>query len=136
MTETEDQKKDRERLVRYIAREQLVSVLNDTKWAKLRVLMLEFGYPRPRYRVRCLRETGEYWDGEWYYHLPTYKYIEWLDIDPVVREIRGHLLEDKKTDYTQKLIDLLKGNHIPFSIEGTFIRIWGYQRPGQSIEFA
>jgi len=35
MEETDDQKKDR-RLERYIVREQLVSIMNDTKWERLR----------------------------------------------------------------------------------------------------
>jgi uncharacterized protein DUF6678 len=135
--ETEDQKKDCERLHRYIVREQLVSHMNNTKWDKLRELMVELGNECPLYRVQCLRAPPAHgWDGDWYYHLPTYKSIEWLDIDPILRERRGQLLEDKKMDYTQRYVNLLKENHIPFSFEGEYIRIWGYQRLGQMIDFA
>ena len=137
--EMEDRKKDRERLDRYIVREQLVSVMNNTKWEKLRDLILELPGRKPRYRLKCLRaDDGRAccWDGDWYYHLPTYKSIEWLDIDPIIRHRQGRLLNDKKTDCSQQLCDLLKKKHVPFSLEGKYIRVWGYQRPGQTIEFA
>ena len=135
--ETENQKKDRERLDSYIVREQLISHMNNTKWDRLRELMVELGNERPLYRVKCLREPPtQGWDGNWYYHLPTYKNIEWLDTDPILRERRGALLEDTKMDYTQTYVNPLNENHIPFSFEGEYIRIWGYQRPGQIIDFA
>jgi hypothetical protein len=136
--ETEEQKKDRERLDRYIVREQLVCVMNNTKWAKLRDLMVGLRDASPRYRIMCLRvddERGCYWDGDWYYHLPLFKSIEWLDIDPIVRRSISPLREDKK-DITQILVDLLRNNHIPFSMGKEYIRIWGYNRPGNAIEFA
>lgn len=135
--ETENQMKDRERLDRYIVREQLISHMNNTKWDELRELMVELGNESPLYRVQCLREPpSQGWDGDWYYHLPMYKSIEWLDIDPILRERRGQLIKNKKMDYTQRYVNLLKENHIPFSFEGLYIRIWGYQRPGQMIDFA
>jgi len=69
---TEDQIKDADRLQRYIEREQLVSVMNNTKWHELRALMLEEASFSPRYRVKCLRTTDDRaycWDGDWYHHL-------------------------------------------------------------------
>lgn len=141
-TETEEQKKVRERLVRHIAREQLVSVMNDTKWAKLQTLMLELEDSRPPFRVRCLGDKGEWlldqresWDYDWNYHLPAYIAIEWLDIDPAKSQRDGRLVGNKKTEHNATIIDLLKMNHIPFSIEGDSIRVWGYHRPGQDIIF-
>jgi len=138
MQESEDWQKDRERLERYIVREQLVSIMNNTKWEKLRKLMISLGEASPRYRVQCLRTDevyGTYWDGDWFYHLPTYKWIEWLEIDPVARERRGQRVKNKETDQTQLLTDMLKDCSIPFSMEGGYIRVWGYKRPGASIEF-
>ena len=75
--ETEDQRKDRERLESYIKRESLCSIMNNTKWEKLRNLMLNECERKPAWRVKCLRDKREaepQWDGDWYYHLPEYKY--------------------------------------------------------------
>ena len=93
---------------------------------------------KPVWRAKCLRDVREevpQWDGDWYYHLPEYKYIEWLEINPIHRERKGILLEDKVTDNTNYLISLLKDNNIPFSIENECLRVWGYQRPGHAIKF-
>ena len=137
--ETEEQKKDRERLNRYIARENLVSIMNNTKWSELRDLMLSLENLSPKYRTMCLRiqsEDGYYWDSDWYYHLPTYKWIEWLDIDPIHRKHQGQLINEKETDLTKRIKEMLWSKSIPFSIEESYIRIWGYQRPGNQIKFA
>ncbi|WP_330959328.1 DUF6678 family protein [Photobacterium sp. 53610] len=136
--DTEDQLKDRRRLERYIISESLIKVMNNTKWEKLRTLMLEETERKPVWRVRCLRDKREVepqWDGDWYYHLPEYKYIEWLEIYPINKEHRGNVLPDKVTDKTEYYISLLKSNCIPFSIEGESLRVWGYQWPNQEIEF-
>ena len=80
---------------------------------------------KPVWRVKCLRDVKEevpHWDGDWYYHLPEYKYIEWLEINPIHRESKSILLEDKVTDNTNYLISLLKDNNIPFSIENECLR--------------
>ena len=136
--ETEEQRKDSERLERYIVRESLISILNNTKWDKFVSLMLAESDRKPAWRVRCLRDqrTCEpQWDRDWNYHLPPYKYIEWLEIYPITTERLGYLLDDKTTVNTQYFVELLKENNIPFSIEGESLRIWGYQWPGQSIIF-
>ncbi|MGF2687284.1 DUF6678 family protein [Marinobacter sp. DUT-3] len=136
--ETDEQAKDRQRLERYIARKALASVMSNTKWEKLRALMIEESDRRPVWRVRCLRDTREVepqWDGDWYYHLPEFKHIEWLEISPIQKERKGYLLPDKVTDNTDYFVGLLKSNNIPFSIEGESLRIWGYLRPGQAVEF-
>ena len=136
--ETDEQAKDRQRLECYIARKALVSVMNNSKWEKLRSLMIDESARRPAWRVRCLRDTREsevQWDGDWYYHLPEFKHIEWLEIYPVQKARRGYLLPDKVSDNTDYFVDLLKSNNIPFSIEGESLRIWGYLRAGQAVEF-
>ena len=92
---TEEQDRDRRRLRRYIEQEQLASFMNDTKWRELRMAMVERA-EKPRYRVQCLLSQPTHpdnWDGDWYYHLPTFAWIEWLDIDPIYVKSRGHLLE-------------------------------------------
>ncbi len=136
--ETEDQKKDRERLENYIRREQLVSIMNNTKWAELRELMLSLD-KKPRYRVQCSNADSihsEAWDRDWYYHLPPYKAIEWLGIDPIITERRGHLLPDKLTNQLDAIVGKLSNKSIPYSMDNSRIRVWGYKRPGRTIDFA
>jgi hypothetical protein len=128
---TAEQERDLERLHRHVQEQQLVSAMNDTKWRELRQLMIE--RPRsPRYRLQCLLSpptNPDSWDGDWYYHLPTFVWIEWLDIDPIYRTRRGHLVEDEKVDLTEELVPLLQARSIPFEAHGSFIRIYGYRRP-------
>jgi hypothetical protein len=132
---TEDQKKNAERLRRYIQREQLASVMNDTKWRELRALMLEAASFSPRYRVKCLQEPSPpetAWDKDWRYHLPTFKTIEWLDIDPVQSDRKGRLVPAVQVDRTAELEALLGSRSIPFEHEGGFLRVYGYRRKART----
>lgn len=127
---TEEQERDRRRLRRYVQEQQLVSVMNDTKWRELREAMLSL-QRRPKYRLQCLLSPPtdpDDWDSEWYYHLPTFVWIEWLDIDPIHRARRGHLVQDERTDLTSELIPLLEQHSIPFEANGPYLRIHGYRR--------
>jgi hypothetical protein len=127
---TEEQERDLRRLRRHVQEQQLVSVMNDTKWGELRQLMIEHSRS-PRYRLQCLLSpptNPDIWDRDWYYHLPTFVLIEWLDIDPIYRTLRGHLVEDEKVDLTEELTRLLQARSIPFEAHDGFVRIWGYRR--------
>jgi hypothetical protein len=128
---TEEQDRDRRRLRRYIEQEQLASFMNDTKWRELRMAMVE-RTEKPRYRVQCLLSQPtppDNWDGDWFYHLPTFAWIEWLDIDPIHVKSRGHLLEAARVDLTQEILDLLRSLSIPCETQDGLIRIYGYRRP-------
>jgi hypothetical protein len=136
---TAEQKKDLERLQRYIQREGLTSCMNDTKWdAAVRAIQ---SVPRfsPRFRARCVKDQqGVFpkpWDGSFPWHVPTFKFIEWLELDPILRTPLGHLLANACEDFTEQLCHALSAAHVPFSIEDGAIRIWGYLRPGSSPRF-
>src|SRR5262245_31169703 len=62
---------------------ELVSVMNNTRWRKLRAAMLALGRLPPMYRIMNA-EYGDltHWDGEWLHHfnLPSYAFIEWLEL--------------------------------------------------------
>ncbi|MFC1609731.1 DUF6678 family protein [Myxococcota bacterium] len=127
---TEEQNRDAGRLQRYIEREQLVSVMNDTKWRELQVVITEELSFRPRYRVKCLRGADDfYWDTDWHTHLPTFKEIEWLEIDPICKERQGRLVPDIATDKSAELESLLQSVSIPFERRDGLIRVYGYHRP-------
>ena len=123
-------RQDVERTRRYVEREGLVGVLNDTKWEELIQAMraLAFG---PRYRPKHVRAKGPAdWDGEWYYHLRPFSCVEWVDIDPVDRD------HSPPIDHTAEVEAALRRIHVPFSREGQYLRVWGYTRPGSATVFA
>ena len=123
-------RQDVERTRRYVEREGLVGVLNDTKWEELIQAMraLAFG---PRYRPKHVRAKGPAdWDGEWYYHLRPFSCVEWVDIDPLDRD------HSPPIDHTAEVEAALRRIHVPFSREGQYLRVWGYTRPGSAAVFA
>ena len=129
--------KYKELVSRYIDREGLTSCMNDAKWrAAIAAVESVAGY-HPRFRVRCLMDQHEptkHWDGSWPWHVPWPVSIEWLELDPGVQTV-GVFVPVVGKDFTQQLSQALLQAHIPFSIEGRALRIWGYIRPGASPKF-
>ena len=131
--QTPAQKKYTARLRRYIQREGLSSVMNDTKWAEVEQALLAIPGFVPRFRVKCVLDpepAAEQWDMSFPFHLPPRAAIEWLDLDPMLRIRRGALVSDKVTDFTGEVITALRLCNVPFSQEYGAIRVWGYLRPG------
>jgi hypothetical protein len=128
---TPEQKKDDERLQRYIEREQLCSVMNNTKWREMVEALQSIARFQVKFRVKCLRDAQpplDYWQGSFPYHVPTFKVIEWLDINPLMKIHRGQLLDDEVIDFTDQVISALELKNIPHLREDEAIRIWGYIR--------
>ena len=124
---------DRARLKRYIAREQLCSLMNDTKWRETMSLLQSIPNFHVRLRVKGVQEDTPppaHWDGSFPWHLPTYESIEWLEIDPLVRRRRGMLIDDLVVDFTAQLTQVLRSIPVSFTFENGAIRIWGYTRRG------
>lgn len=138
---TDEQKRDLDKLRRRVERERLTSCMNDTKWdAAISAVRSVPGY-RATFRVRMVTESegdlrhGMYWSGDFPGHVPTLQFIEWLELDPLVRTRRGALVEDATEDFTRPLMVALLQARIPFSLENGMIRVWGYTRPGESPDF-
>lgn len=120
-------------LRRCVEQEQLTSCMNDTKWRRAISALESISGFRPSFRVRCITDSSDpprQWDHFFPYHIPTHAHIEWLEIDPVVRTHRGHLVADGEQDFTSAVARALCAARIPFSLEAGAIRIWGYIRPG------
>lgn len=132
---TSDQKKDRERLERYIAREGLSSVMNQTRWREaIQVLLQTQGYGL-RFLVKCLREpeaSAIQWESSFPYHVPQpFTVIEWLEVDPVVRKRQGQVVAEEVQDHTEAVLTALRSRNVPcFQVHG-LIRIPGYLRVPQ-----
>jgi hypothetical protein len=116
---------DAEAWRRYVAREQLVSAMNNTKWRETIEAMLNLPGGPPHYRIKDLlgdMPTHDRWDREWYYHPLPWRTIEWLEIEPL--------------DRREEVVRILKVIGTPFSFEEGNIRIWGWLRPGEMPSFA
>jgi len=104
--------------------------MNDTKWRELRGAMIR-RHDKPRYRVQCLLSAptrADSWDSDWYYHLPRFVWIEWLDIDPILVKARDRSPAGRRLDITAEIVDLLKTRSIPFEVVDGLIRVYGYRR--------
>jgi hypothetical protein len=104
----------------------LVSVMNNTRWRKLRAAMLALAPSSPSYRIQNV-ENGDLtgWDGEWFYHfdLPSYAYIEWLDLKARSPALRGVLHEP------------LKRLRVPGEETPEGFRTFGYSRTGRPLDY-
>ena len=126
---TPGQQEDAERLRRYILREGLVSLMNDTRWCEARSIIEEILDFRCRFRTKDVRgdepPPSGGWQGDFRYHMPrTYKWVEWMEINPVVRLYQ----QETAQDYTEAVTDAFRAKNIPFYMVGSVIRIQGYVR--------
>ena len=127
--QTAEQQKVLQRLAHYIEREQLVGLMNDTKWRELQSAMVGLRPAQPRYRVKSVQSSEPSgWERDWATHLGLFKSIEWVDVDPIHRERRGKLVPDLEHDMTDQVTDLLGERSIPYEPHPDYIRIHGYRR--------
>lgn len=131
---TPEQMKDKERLQAYIHREQLASVMCDSKWRRLVAVIRDvpFGCGFWCKDVRWAVRDEPYWDGDIYHVFAATESIEWVEINTKERRSRGRLLPTVITDHTDELRAALLAANVPFSIENGNVRVWGYTRPGLS----
>jgi len=125
--ETSEQAEDRKRLRRYLEREGLTGVLNDTKWQQLFTALegiqgvLDFR----RRDVRDAPETTPRWDSDIYHVFGGWENIEWLDIRAQVTHQRGALVAPEVEDHTDVLVDAVRASGVPFATTSDGVRVWG-----------
>jgi hypothetical protein len=126
---------ERRRHLALLEREQLASVMNDTRWEKLAGAMQAFD-PLPDWRCKDISADGPGpWDAEWCYHIRPFHTIEWLEIGfvhpkPAAGATSAQLTIAARTDAEKRLRAQLSALGVPYSIEGGLVRVWGYTRPG------
>jgi hypothetical protein len=134
------QQQDRQRLRAYIAREQLGSVMNDTKWERL-LDALEPLYGFLEFRRKDVRESrteaSSRWNGDMYEVFGRWENIEWLEIraDRCARyegALPPTLPPIKAEDHTDDMLEALRAAGVPYERTEEGVRIWGYLRPGTS----
>lgn len=107
---------------------QLVSVMNSTKWKELCSAFEVNNGINPNVRYKRIDSNDIYgfspvWWDEIFEESPA---IEWLDFDLVKRNFRGHLVSDKEIDISEEIYKVMKMFKIPYSIEQSYLRVWGY----------
>lgn len=126
--------------LQYIERQQLTSVMNETKWKRLnRAVSEELTYALP-YQIKYLGEDtlfpsdslSEYeilwgeWDEIWL-ESPL-RSIEWIRLRPSVLLYKRVILDPDVCDLSTELISILEREKIPFILESETIQIFGYVR--------
>jgi len=66
---------------------------------------------------------GPVWWNEIFDESPA---IEWLEFDLVKRKFRGHLISDKEINISREIFSVMVRFNIPYSIEQSYLRVWGY----------
>lgn len=107
---------------------QLVSVMNSTKWKELCSAFDVKNGINPNVRYKRIDSNDIYgftpvcWD-EIFEESPA---IEWLDFDLFKRNFSGHLVSDKEIDISEEIYKVMEMFKIPYSIEQSYLRVWGY----------
>lgn len=118
---------EKARLRAHIARRNLASAANTTRWNALLALMRAQEHWRPSWRCRCVNGFVTRWDTEWDYHLPfPFLGVEWFDIGLYAEEFVGRLLPRKVIDHGVWIVPALQRIGLDFEVRGDVLRIWGY----------
>ena len=128
---------DTTKFKRYLSEHSLSCVMNDTKWNRLFEELSGGDLPLlfSRKDVDEIESTAPYWDGDIFHIFGGTERIEWLDVQSKSSTPRGRLLEPIVQDRTEELIEAVRRAKVPFSRTQNGIRIWGYIRPGQSVQW-
>ena len=115
----EPEEKKRHALAKLVANGDLIPVMNNTKWRELLAELRAGAEFNPKFRLKDVFAVDGYiseWDGEFYHHIHPVQTIEWLEL---------------RSTSSNWLFSCLTKHSIPFSLEGSTPRIWGYTRLGQ-----
>lgn len=114
----------KQKLKSYIDREQIVSVLNDTKWQRLYDQLSAMDNYYIDFKRKDLDgEVPQEWQGDLHEQLGLWHKIEWLEIAT-------------DNNHTKELHSAIQCSGVPYTIEQGVYRIWGYLRQGVSPAWA
>ena len=114
--------------MKVIAERQLVSVMNQTKWRELCQEFSQNNELDPSVRLKYIysNEVFGFSPVWWHEILLEARAIEWLDFNPIKREPSDRIVSAKKTNISNEILKILKIHNIPYSMEQSYIRVWGY----------
>ena len=118
------------RIRKFVEKEGLVGLANDTKWNELiswaRHLQDE-GWS-PAFRYSCI--DSDYisgWDGEWYHHLPYPMIsVNWIDLTFLEEVYVARLLPSKVINHREELENKLRDIRFDYVVGEKTIRVFGY----------
>jgi hypothetical protein len=122
-----------------VARNGLASCMNATKWKELAIALQAIDGCGPRVRLKYVSDEHAlpgftHLEWEWLKSGDT-SAIEWMEIDPIHRIHRGRLVPNAEKDNGNEIRSILKSIGVPFSIENTHLRVWGYVKSSAQPEF-
>ncbi len=122
---------------RYIERENLTSVLNNTKWGRLFSELKSIGCYIDFQRKDIEEEYTnlDIWCSDIYNIFAGCEHIEWLNIRALRNQPRGALVKPKIENNIQSLIKAVSNSGVPYCMHGDGVRIYGYLRIGVSPEW-
>ncbi len=120
------------KLIKYLQKEKITSVLNNTKWNRLFEELQSVGVYLKFQRKDLLESESLYWDSDIYHVFGGVEVIEWLTISGVEEIPQGRLLKPKVIDNSELVEKAICKANLPYSIEGSDFRVWGYLRAGTS----
>lgn len=100
-------------------------VINDTKWKELRTAMCALP-DAPQWRNKIVGTGYESpWDGEWFYHFGEggYADVEWVEI------------KVSSTTQQEAVLAALREIHLPGHRTDDGFRVYGYLKPGESVDY-
>ena len=125
------------KLIRYIERENISSVLNNTKWERLfkEFQKIEFALDFQRKDLDEAEPNPDYWDSDLYHVMGGWEKIEWLNIRAFVSHPRGAFVKPEIENNTPLLKVALRQSGVPYCMHNDGVRVWSYLRPGVSPEW-
>src|SRR5687768_8723740 len=107
---TEQQKKAHLRTQRYIEREQLCSVMNDTKWREAIEVLEAIPNFYLLVRFKLVRDEPYEWHSweDFRHEVNRPSEIEWLDIDPVQVPQLKPPTDGRAIDYSDRIVEALR----------------------------
>ena len=123
---------DTERLLKHLQNNRLITYMNNTKWEKLifEINVKEDYSPHVRIKYLYDLEPPEGFSPVWWDEVKQfgYKYIEWMEINPIVKEYVGQLVPDKITSYLTFIEDTLRRCNQSHEVHDGIFKIYGYRR--------
>lgn len=127
-----------ESTLKYINENNLVSFMNKTKWRELAISLASNSNFEPKVSIKILGEplaSGfSHLDWEWVKYGES-SCIEWIEIDPIKREYLGRLVSDRETDYSKFIEQTLGAFNIPYTLESSLYKVWGYANANKHLSF-
>ncbi|RYD30560.1 MAG: hypothetical protein EOP85_23685 [Verrucomicrobiaceae bacterium] len=127
----------RDKAIRIAEREGLCSVSSNTKWQRLLPRLKEIPCEK---RIKFIDgEEPTAWQRAMWQPHPTYveascgptelKFVEWIEIRSIEKQMQGALLADKEIDHSKGIRQLLDEQCAVFKEAGESFLVFGYTRP-------